>query len=174
MPKVRPGMPKPPKGFDVVADVLDSFDAEMKAAIAEPHQGKRKTETTWGVAKVNRSRTRAVWELFRAGKATKDVLDYCVKVKFIDGSLVRLWSLPGYETACCAECVNPKNHSFGGACICRVPRRDRGDDPIACSCCGCTGCASGEKKKAPATAEVPVTTSVEAPAVAADDDTTAE
>lgn len=143
-------MPKPPKGFDVAAAVLDEFDAAMKAALLEPHEGKRKAESTWGVAAVNRKRTRAVCDLHRKGAITKEVLDFCVKANFIDGSLVKLWSVKGYESACCVECVNPKNHSFGGACICRVPRKDRSEDAIQCSHCGCTGCASGDKRAAAA------------------------
>jgi bud site selection protein 31 len=143
MPKIRAGMPKPPPGFDAVAPVLDEYEARMRAAIAEPHAGKRKAETTWGVAEVNRERTRAVFNLVRAGTVSKEVLEYCVKVKFVDGSLVKLWSIKGYESACCAECVQPRNHTFGGACICRVPARDRAEDAIQCSHCGCTGCASG-------------------------------
>lgn len=147
MPKVRPGMPKPPKGFDKALPVLNGFDANMKAALAESNDGKRKVEATWEVARVNRERTRAVFKLWQNGDIERQVLDYCCTVGFVDGSLVRLWALPGYDGACCTECVQPRNHSFGGACICRVPAKDRGDDPVRCSHCGCNGCASGDRKQ---------------------------
>jgi bud site selection protein 31 len=146
MPKIRPGMPKPPKGFDLIAAELDVFEAEMKEAVAAPHDGRRKVEATWEVAAVNKRRTRCVLNKFRAGGISKKVLDFCVAAGFIDGALIKLWQVPGYESVCCAECVQPRNHSFGGSCICRVPQKDRSAEVVQCSHCGCTGCCVGERK----------------------------
>lgn len=161
MPKIRPGMPKPPKAFELVDSILNEFEARMKDAIADSHDGKRKAEITWGVAAINRERTRKIFTMCKHGEIPRDVLDYCIKVNFIDGSLVKLWSIPGYETACCADCAQSKKHDFGGACICRVPAKDRAENEIQCRQCGCTGCAVGKKKTQPAKAEPGIEPAVE-------------
>lgn len=60
---------------------------------------------------------------------------------------------PGYERLCCLRCIQPKDHSFGTTCICRVPahKMEAGRN-VECVHCGCRGCASGDKGKAkPAT-----------------------
>ncbi len=157
-------MPRPPKGFDRVNEILNEYDSKMKDAIAEPHEGKRKVEMTWGVAAINRERTRRLFRMWRDGEIAEDVLEYCCKVNFIDSSLVRLWRIPGYESACCADCVQSKGHDFGGACICRVPAEDRMENEIQCKQCGCTGCAPKKKVKAKALdSEVPKTESLVEP-----------
>ena len=147
MPKIRPGMAKPPSGFEKISDALDDYDDAMRDAVAASTEGRRRAEATWEVSSLNRQRTRYVYSQFRGGHVSKAVLDYCGKYGFVDAGLVRLWGLPGYESACCVECVQPKNSNFGGSCVCRVPPKDRVDDGVKCSRCGCSGCCSGERKK---------------------------
>jgi bud site selection protein 31 len=141
-------MPKPPKGFELISAGLDEYDQAMKEALAETTEGKRKSELTHGIAKVNRQRTRFVFEAMKNKQIERRVVDYCVACCFIDGALVKLWSLPGYESACCVACVDGRQSTFGGACVCRVPGPDRVTPLCAtrgCARCGCTGCsAAGE------------------------------
>lgn len=144
MPKIRPGMKRPPPGFEKIAEGLDAFDDEMKAAINEPHKGKRKVEATWAVADVSRRRTRFVFDKFQSKEISQQVFDYCCENRFIDAALAKKWRLSGYERLCCLQCVFPKNHAFEGSCICRVPKKDRRVEDIECATCGCTGCASGD------------------------------
>ena len=52
---------------------------------------------------------------------------------------------PGFERLCCMQCIQPQNHTFGGTCICRVPKADlEKGKVIECQHCGCRGCASGD------------------------------
>lgn len=148
MPKIRPGMRKPPKGFDIVAPKLDEYEEEMKTAVLAPHAGKRKVESTWEIARINWERTRYVFTAHRRGLVDKTVFEYCVENQFIDGSLAAKWLLKGYERLCCVQCVHRGNHNFGGSCVCRVPAKDRAAG-VACSSCGCTGCASGDSGRSP-------------------------
>lgn len=39
MPRIRPGMRKPPPGFDRIAAQLDEFEEQMKEAVQAPSQG---------------------------------------------------------------------------------------------------------------------------------------
>jgi bud site selection protein 31 len=148
MPKVRAGMPKPPAGFENIAAGLDAFDDAMKDALAEQSDGKRKAEQMWGVSRVNSKRTRFVFDALRAGEIDKAVADYCVANGWIDGTLLKLWAIPGYESACCAQCVDSRHSTFGGACVCRVPAKDRVSGAGPCSRCGCTGCCSSDARAA--------------------------
>ncbi len=145
MPKIRPGMPKPPKGFEKISEGLDKFDEQMKDALAESTEGKRKAELTWGVSKVNSQRTRYVYDMLRNKEIDNKVVEFCVSCGFIDGSLIKLWKLPGYETACCTNCVDSRQSTFGGTCACRVPMKDRVNSVAGGCCrCGCTGCCSAD------------------------------
>ena len=147
MPKIRPGMPKPPKGFDKISDGLDDFDTKMKEALSESNDGKRKNQLTWGVSRINSQRTRFVYDAFRNKNIENKVVEFCITCGFIDGALIRLWKLPGYESACCVNCVDNRQSTFGGTCACRVPMKDRISGAVSemgCSRCGCKGCCSAD------------------------------
>lgn len=146
MPKIKPGMPKPPAGWERISAGLDAFDSEMKNALAEPSHHHKGQMISSAVTRVNSARTRYVVNAVRSGLISQKVMDYCVQNGFIDGSLVRLWAAPGYESSCCAACVDARQSTFGGSCVCRVPSKDRVSQlgPQGCSRCGCTGCAPSD------------------------------
>lgn len=142
MPRIRPGMPRPPAGLDAIASRLDEFEAAMRDAVAAPSTGTRRVEALWAVAQVNRDRTRFVFDAFRTGTISESLLHYCGKVQWIDGELIKLWNIPGYERACCTACVRSADTAFGTVCACRVPRAKRAAGELRCAQCGCSGCAS--------------------------------
>lgn len=143
MPKIRPGMRKPPADFSVVCDALDDFERQMKDAVCATDGVKKKHEVTWDVAKLNFAKTRHVFECYTKRRISAECLQYCCDMHFVDAGLVKKWKLSGYETLCCVKCVQSSNFSTGAAaCVCRVPHR-RHSQP--CSICGCSGCASGKK-----------------------------
>lgn len=135
MPIIRPGMKRPPPGFELISDKLDAYDAEMRIAMSgDPLQahipaGKPRGVTKglksedagggagcsekpipplWRVARINRERTRYVFNACHREKTISTaVLDYCCKMNFIDSGLVRRWRLPGYEGLCCIDCCVP-------------------------------------------------------------------
>jgi bud site selection protein 31 len=143
MPKIRPGMKKPPHDFEKINAVLDAFETQMKDAIIGDESKKvRKNQTTWEVASINYKRTRAVFDAcVREKTISQKCLDYCCEMNFIDSGLVRRWRLDGYETLCCSACVQSAGKS--GTCACRVPGKKL---PNPCATCGCTGCASGSRR----------------------------
>ncbi|KAG5511006.1 hypothetical protein GH5_07207 [Leishmania sp. Ghana 2012 LV757] len=242
MPLIRPGMPKPPPGFQVILTQLEAYDAEMKLAIQEESKGvvgvtsrprhsgpcgarKRardgggdanegtmapptKTLATgetaeseagfskadndnsvetkeeapipplWRMAAINRARTRYVFlACYKQHSISKEVYDYCVEMKLIDGGLARRWRLPGYERLCCTACGVPGAASLAAnitskyalrdrperrlstsasqqrindtaTCICRVPAAQRKSKHfVACAVCGCRGCCSAGATK---------------------------
>lgn len=145
MPKIRPGMKKPPRDFDKICSVLDSFEGQMKDAVAGGDaKSQRKNQVTWDVARINYKRTRAVFDAcFREKLISEKCLDYCCEMNFVDAGLVRRWRIGGYETLCCVACVQSAG-TAGGTCACRVPGRVL---PNPCATCGCTGCSSGQRPK---------------------------
>lgn len=44
---------QPPEGWDLIEPTLDEFEAKMREAETDPHEGKRKTETLWPIFKVS-------------------------------------------------------------------------------------------------------------------------
>eukprot|EP00759_Apiculatamorpha_spiralis_P015150 PhF_6_TR21876/c0_g2_i1/m.31076/K12873/BUD31, G10; bud site selection protein 31 len=141
MPKLKPGTRKLPAGYELIADKLDEFENIMREAIATPSDGKRKVEMAWPILHISRQRTRYVYDAYRAGTITQDVVDFCVSQGFIDGGLIDKWPVAGYENLCCVKCVMSNG---GTVCVCRVPKKDS-DGPVQCNQCGCNGCASGKK-----------------------------
>ncbi|KAH8611314.1 putative G10 protein [Trypanosoma vivax] len=210
MPKIRPGMRRPPPGFELITEKLDEYDADMRLAMAEdpllakhttgPQNNKKDACSTadnekdndcdacvsadngedmprpepplWRVARINRERTRYVYDAYhREKKINKDVLDYCCEMNFVDAGLVRRWGLPGYERLCCTACCVPGGASATarmvskytnrdkkerrtqdgtgseGTCVCRVPKeKRRAKNFSGCTACGCVGCSSGGKR----------------------------
>ena len=163
MPKIRPGVRKPPPGMDLISEQLDMFEAEMKDAVLNtscaspptsslPPSAKRKVETTWPLSSINYRRTRYIYDMcFKHKKISMELLDYCTSNGWVDGALSKTWRVPGYETLCCMQCIDPRNTAFKGSCICRVPHKatsassEKGT--LQCVACGCSGCFSGGSKK---------------------------
>lgn len=78
-------------------------------------------------------------------KISREVYEYCIRNKLIDGGLIAKWKKPGYERLCSTYVINTKNYKFGTTSICRVPKHALGEgtvveDPFS----GCMGCASGK------------------------------
>lgn len=51
--KLRRFGKKRPEGWDLIEPTLEEFEAKMREAETEPHEGKRKTETVWPIFRVN-------------------------------------------------------------------------------------------------------------------------
>lgn len=140
----------------------------------------------WRVAQINRERTRYVFNAYWVTRSiSKEVLDYCCDMQFIDAGLVRRWRLPGYEHLCCTACGVPGAAGIAAhvastfahrnrqerkdkraptapnaTCVCRVPAAQRKSKSfLACTVCGCKGCCSADvsrvKSVAATSASVP-------------------
>ena len=139
---------KEPAGFEYLQPTLEVLENELRDRINEPHEGKRKVESIWPVHQLNWQRSRYVYDMhYKYGKVDKKVLDYCVRNKIVDGSLIAKWKKAGYERLCSTYVINTRNYNFGTVSICRVPPQSLGDDQVVeCPTTGCRGCASGGQR----------------------------
>ncbi|KAH8068790.1 hypothetical protein JL721_6357 [Aureococcus anophagefferens] len=93
---------------------LEVLENELRDKINEPHEGKRRTESIWPVHQINWQRSRYVYDMhYKYGKVDKKVLDYCVRNKIVDGSLIAKWKKAGYERLCSTYVINTRNYNFG-------------------------------------------------------------
>jgi len=138
---------KKPAGFEIIEPTLEVLEQELRDKVNEPHEGKRKVESLWPVHQINWQRSRYVYDMYwRYGKISREVYDYCIRNKLIDGPLCAKWRKPGYERLCSTYVINTKNYNFGTVSICRVPRQSLGEDQVVeCPTTGCRGCGSGAK-----------------------------
>eukprot|EP00953_Heterococcus_sp_UTEX-ZZ885_P028696 15295-Heterococcus_DN1.PRE.2 len=136
---------RPPAGFDVIEPTLSALEAELREKVNEPHEGLRKGESLWPIHQINWQRSRYVYDLYHIYKEiSREVYDYCIRMKLVDAALMAKWKKPGYGRLCSTYVINSKNYKFGTVSICRVPKQHLAEgtvveDPNT----GCRGCASG-------------------------------
>ena len=147
MPKIRTSKSKPPPdGWDGIEEVLEDIQRRMREAENEPHEGKRKNESLWNVIRLDHQRSRYIYEeYYKKQNISRELYDWLVKEKWVNAALIAKWKKSGYDNLCCLGCIQSTNFAQGGACICRVPRKDLAKNKIVeCSHCGCHGCAGGD------------------------------
>ncbi|VDM97658.1 unnamed protein product [Thelazia callipaeda] len=134
---------QPPEGWDLIEPTLDEFEAKMREAETDPHEGKRKTETLWPIFKIHHQRSRYIYDLYYKRQViSKTLYQFCLDTKLADEKLIAKWKKQGYENLCCLRCIQTKDTNFGTNCICRVPKSklDVGR-VVECVHCGCRGCS---------------------------------
>jgi len=133
-------------GWDDVEPQLQEFQSQMRDAINEPHEGKRRNEATWPITKIHYERSRYIYELFHKKKAiSRELYDFLILEKWADAALIAKWKKPGYEYLCSLSAIDKRNANFGTTAICRVPlhlRKPGGTGPSVST--GCISCASQE------------------------------
>ncbi|CAM9613930.1 unnamed protein product [Sphacelaria rigidula] len=99
----------------------------------------------WPVFQINWQRSRYVYDMHYVYKMiSKEVLEYCIRNKLVDGPLMAKWKKPGYERLCSTYVINTKNYKFGTVSICRVPKQCLSADTVVEDVnTGCRGCATG-------------------------------
>lgn len=142
MPRIRTRRP-PPEGWDLLEPTLEELEGRMREAESESHEGKRKVESVWPIFKIHHQRSRFVYDMYYKKKEiSKELYEFCIKEKVIDGNLIAKWKKQGYESLCCLRCVQTRDTNFHTNCICRVPRAQlEGKTVIECVHCGCRGCS---------------------------------
>lgn len=136
---------RPPAGFEAIEPTLDALEKELREKVNQPHEGLRKGESLWPVHQINWQRTRYVYDLYHVYKEiSREVYDYCVRMKLVDAALMAKWKKPGYGRLCSTYVINPKNYKFGTVSICRVPKQHLAEGTVVEDVnTGCHGCASG-------------------------------
>lgn len=54
---------QPPEGWDLVEEVIEDFETQMRDAVNEEHEGKRKTEMTWKIHRIHWEKNRFIFDL---------------------------------------------------------------------------------------------------------------
>jgi bud site selection protein 31 len=115
---------RPPAGFDVIEPTLSALEAELREKVNEPHEGLRKGESLWPIHQINWQRSRYVYDLYHIYKEiSREVYDYCIRMKLVDAALMAKWKKPGYGRLCSTYVINSRNYKFGTVSICRVPKQ---------------------------------------------------
>mmetsp|Transcript_50748 Transcript_50748/g.127901 ORF Transcript_50748/g.127901 Transcript_50748/m.127901 type:complete len:262 (-) Transcript_50748:90-875(-) len=147
MPRIRTlNTKKAPEGWEDVEPQLEEFHQQMRDAVNEPHEGKRRNEATWKITRIHHERSRYVYELFYKKKAiSRELYDWLLREKYADAALIAKWKKPGYEYLCSLAAIDKRNSNFGTTSICRVPlhlRKPGATLPSVST--GCISCASQE------------------------------
>ena len=65
----------PPEGWELLESTIEDFESQMRDAVAEDHDGKRKNETTWRVHRIHFEKNRFIYDLMYKQKAlSKDLV----------------------------------------------------------------------------------------------------
>lgn len=162
MPKVRRSRKRPPEGWDLIEETLESMEQKMREgkmckfleefnfnrllklpAETESHEGKRINESLWPIFKIHHQKSRYIYDMYYRRKIiSKELYDYCLKERIADANLIAKWKKSGYENLCCLRCIQTRDTNFGTNCICRVPKAKLEEGKIVeCVHCGCRGCS---------------------------------
>lgn len=138
---------KPPEGWELIEEVINDFEEQMKEAVNEDHEGKRKAELNWKVHRIHWERNRFIYDLMYVRKVmSRELYDWLVREKIADGSLIAKWRKPGYELLCSMLAIQRGGHNFGTTSHCRVPFKLRASQQRVSPDVqtGCISCASGD------------------------------
>ncbi|GMH43094.1 hypothetical protein BSKO_11016 [Bryopsis sp. KO-2023] len=138
---------KPPEGWELIEDVIEDFEQQMKEAVNEEHEGKRRAELTYKIHRIHWEKNRFIFDLMYQRKVmSRELFDYLGREKIADASLIAKWRKPGYEILCSMLAIQKGNHNFGTTSHCRVPLHVRSSQqritPDVQT--GCISCASGD------------------------------
>ena len=59
---------KPPAGWELIEEVIEDFEAQLKEAVNEEHEGRRKNELTWKIHRIHWEKNRFIYDLFYVRK----------------------------------------------------------------------------------------------------------
>ena len=66
---------KPPAGWELIEEVIEDFEAQMKEAVNEEHEGKRKCELNWKIHRIHWEKNRFIYDLMYQRKVmSKDLV----------------------------------------------------------------------------------------------------
>lgn len=89
---------------------------------------------------------RYIYDLYYKKKEIgKELYEFLVREKVVDGNLIAKWKKPGYEFLCSLAAINKGSTNFGTTTICRVPLKLRSGKIGPSSLTGCISCASCDK-----------------------------
>lgn len=138
---------RPPEGWDTIESSIEDFETQMRDAVSEEHEGKRKNELTWRIHRVHWEKNRFLFDLrYKQKTLSTELYEYLVREKIADGALISKWRKPGYENLCSLLAIQKSDTNFGTASICRVPMGSRAPQQRLAPNVktGCVSCTSGD------------------------------
>ena len=143
--KVRLAGKRKPEGWAMIEPTLVEFEERLREAVNDPHEGKRKCEANWPIHRIHYERNRYIYDLYyRQEKLSRQLYEFLVREKVVDGALISKWRKPGYEILCSMSAIQKGNTNFGTTSICRVPLTQRGGQIMPSTGTGCVSCVSGD------------------------------
>lgn len=135
----------PPEGYNRIEPTLTKLLTRLKEAQKASLKTETKTTSLWPILKLNHQISRYVYMMYYERKViSKELYDYLLAQKYVNGDLIAKWKKQGYENLCCVNCIIAQDKNHGTTCICRVPRSELGEgkNQEGCITCGCRGCSS--------------------------------
>eukprot|EP00879_Flechtneria_rotunda_P000979 GHRR01001113.1.p1 GENE.GHRR01001113.1~~GHRR01001113.1.p1 ORF type:complete len:229 (+),score=65.09 GHRR01001113.1:138-824(+) len=140
---------KAPEGWNMIEEVIEDFEQQLKDAVNDEHEGKRKCEGNWKIHRIHWEKNRFIYDLMYVRKVmSRELFEWLCREKIADGPLIAKWRKPGYEILCSMLAIQKGNHNFGTTSHCRVPLRLRAPQQRVTPDVqtGCISCASGDGK----------------------------
>lgn len=73
---------KPPEGWDMIEEVIEDFEQQMKDAVADEHEGKRKCEANWKIHRIHWEKNRFIYDLMYVRKVmSRELVSHAVRSK---------------------------------------------------------------------------------------------
>ena len=85
---------KPPEGWELIEEVIEDFEGQMKEAVNEEHEGRRKNELAWKIHRIH-------WEKNRF------IFDLMYQRKVMSKELVSMLTWSCFCYVCCVFCTCP-------------------------------------------------------------------
>jgi bud site selection protein 31 len=82
---------KMPEGWELIEEVIEDFEAQMKEAVNEEHEGRRKNELTWKINRIHWEKNRFIYDLMHVRKVMSKEL---VRPQDAANALLSLLILP--------------------------------------------------------------------------------
>ena len=115
---------RPPAGWDLIEESIEDFEQQMKDAVAEEHEGKRRTSSRGASTTCTGRRTLHLRPAVPEKVMSEELYNYlCEKVA--DQALISKWRKPGYENLCSLLAIQKDDTNFGTASICACRWRQR-------------------------------------------------
>lgn len=59
---------KVPEGWSMIEEVIEDFEQQLKDAVADEHEGKRKCEASWKIHRIHWEKNRFIYDLMYVRK----------------------------------------------------------------------------------------------------------
>jgi bud site selection protein 31 len=141
----RPDLNPPPEWAEIREQMLE-LNAKLREAQNMCVDENMTREQIAAIQRSNWTRCRVIYlKRFVEKTMGSDLFEWILNQGFADRHLIKIWQRPGYERACCTECVSDKDPA--GGCICRRPVARNETKGLRCRECWCHGCATCDTER---------------------------